>query len=407
MGSYRRFISTLVVEARRVFNLVKTLLIQSLPAMETRAQSPIQWVYVGSPQSSASGYRVSLTTGHNLVTPLIPSVTLHSGTQSQSLSRTGLGRDLKPRALITGITGQDGSYLAELLLEKGYEVYGLIRRSSSFNTGRIDHIFSELELVFGDLTDASSLNRLIRTLKPTEIYHLGAQSHVKVSFEIPEYTTDVVALGTLRLLEAIRGGNRWCRFYQAGSSEMFGQALAPQNEATPFQPRSPYGAAKVFAHSITRNYREAYHMYAINGILFNHESPRRGETFVTRKISKAVGAILRGEQTELRLGNLGARRDWGYAKDYMEAVWLMMQRPIADDYIIATGESHSVEQWLEEAFSYAGLNWPEFVVIDKKYERPTEIDHLVGDARRAKTLLGWEPTVHFKELVHMMVDADK
>jgi GDPmannose 4,6-dehydratase len=324
-----------------------------------------------------------------------------------SPSRAGLGKDLENRALITGITGQDGSYLAELLLEKGYKVYGLIRRSSSFNTGRIDHIFGDLELVFGDLTDASSLNRLIRTIKPTEIYHLGAQSHVKVSFEIPEYTADVVALGTLRLLEAIREGDLSCRFYQAGSSEMFGQAPAPQSEATPFQPRSPYGAAKVFSHWITRNYREAYNMYAVNGILFNHESPRRGETFVTRKVTKAVGAILRGEQDTLTLGNMDARRDWGYARDYMYGVWLSMQRPLADDYVLATGETHSVMEWVEEAFSYAGLNKEDYVRVDKRYYRPTDIDILVGDARRAKMYLEWEPTVHFKDLVHMMVDADR
>ena len=297
--------------------------------------------------------------------------------------------------------------MAELLLEKGYKVYGLIRRSSSFNTGRIDHIFSELELVFGDLTDASSLNRIVRTIRPTEIYHLGAQSHVKVSFDMPEYTSDVVALGTLRLLDAIREGDLSCRFYQAGSSEMFGQAPAFQSETTPFQPRSPYGAAKVYAHWITRNYREAYEMFAVNGILFNHESPRRGETFVTRKISKAVGAILRGEQKELILGNLEARRDWGYAKDYMEGVWMMMQRPLADDYVLATGTTYSVREWLQEAFSYVGLDWHDYVSSDPRYFRPTEIDMLVGDARRAKLYLGWEPTVTFKELVHMMVDADK
>jgi GDPmannose 4,6-dehydratase len=341
---------------------------------------------------------------------LTPEGTQLSVTPLQFRLPAGLAKDSTPphrKALIVGITGQDGSYLAELLLEQGYTVYGLIRRSSSFNTARIDHIFDQLELVHGDLTDGSSLNRIIRTIKPDEIYNLGAQSHVRVSFDMPEYTTDTIALGTLRLLEAIRDNDLACRFYQAGSSEMFGQAQAPQSEGTPFMPRSPYGAAKTYAHSITRNYREAYNMYAVNGILFNHESPRRGETFVTRKITKAVGAILRGEQQTITLGNLEARRDWGYAKEYMEAVWLMMQRPLADDYVIATGESHSVFDWMEEAFNYAGLNWDEHVDHDERLLRPTEINNLVGDPRRAQLLLGWTPTTRFKELVHMMVDADK
>ena len=348
-------------------------------------------------------------TGHSWVEVQTAADILRSETQSQFLLPVGLGSVLKPKALIVGITGQDGSYLAEILLEKGYEVYGLIRRSSSFNTGRIDHIFNDLHLEFGDLTDGSSLARLIRTIKPTEIYNLGAQSHVKVSFDMPEYTTDVVALGTLRLLDAIRDSDLNCRYYQAGSSEMFGNATPSIiDENTPFKPRSPYGAAKAYAHWITWNYREAYRMYAVNGILFNHESPRRGETFVTRKISKAVGAILRGERSDLRLGNLDARRDWGYAKDYMEGVWKMMQRPIPEDWVLATGESHSVRDFVAEAFSYAGIShWGNYVTIDEKYMRPTEIDMLLGNASKARAYLGWEPTVRFKELVHMMVDADR
>ncbi len=312
------------------------------------------------------------------------------------------------KAFITGITGQDGSYLAEILLEKGYDVYGMIRRSSSFNTARIDHIFGDVELVFGDLTDGSVLNQLMRTIRPDEVYNLGAQSHVRVSFDVPEYTADADAMGTLRLLDAIREEGVECRFYQASSSEMFGQAAEiPQRETTPFHPRSPYGVAKVFSYWITRNYREAYGMYAVNGILFNHESPRRGPTFVTRKITRAVGAILRGEQSELRMGNLDARRDWGFARDYMEGAWQMLQGDEPDDYVLATGETHSVEDFLEEAFTYVGLDWHEYVTIDPRYFRPSEVDILIGDYSKAKEQLGWEPTVRFQELVRMMVDADR
>jgi GDPmannose 4,6-dehydratase len=314
----------------------------------------------------------------------------------------------KRKAFITGITGQDGSYLAEILLEKDYEVYGMIRRSSSFNTARIDHIFGELELVFGDLTDGSSLNQLVRRIRPDEVYNLGAQSHVRVSFDIPEYTADATGMGTLRLLDAIREEGVQCRFYEAGSSEMFGQAAeTPQTETTPFYPRSPYGVSKVFGYWITRNYREAYGMYAVNGILFNHESPRRGPTFVTRKITRAIGAILRGEQSELRLGNLEAKRDWGYARDYMEGAWRMLQADEPDDYVLATGETHSVREFLDEAFGYAGLDWHEYVAIDERYFRPAEVDVLLGDASKAKQKLGWEPAVRFDELVRMMVDHDR
>jgi GDPmannose 4,6-dehydratase len=312
------------------------------------------------------------------------------------------------KAFITGITGQDGSYLAEILLEKGYDVYGMIRRSSSFNTARIDHIFGDIELVFGDLTDGSVLNQLMRTIRPDEVYNLGAQSHVRVSFDVPEYTADADAMGTLRLLDAIREEGVECRFYQASSSEMFGQAAeVPQRETTPFHPRSPYGVAKVFSYWITRNYREAYGMYAVNGILFNHESPRRGPTFVTRKITRAVGAILRGEQSELRMGNLDARRDWGFARDYMDGAWQMLQGDDPDDYVLATGETHSVEDFLEESFMYAGLDWHDYVTIDPRYFRPSEVDILIGDYSKAKEQLGWEPTVRFPELVRMMVDADR
>jgi GDPmannose 4,6-dehydratase len=312
------------------------------------------------------------------------------------------------KAFITGITGQDGSYLAEVLLEKGYEVYGMIRRSSSFNTGRVDHIFGDIELVFGDLTDGSSLNQLMRRIRPDEVYNLGAQSHVRVSFDVPEYTADADAMGTLRLLDAIREEGVECRFYQASSSEMFGQVTeSPQTEQTTFHPRSPYGVSKVFSYWITRNYREAYGMHAVNGILFNHESPRRGPTFVTRKITRAVGAILRGEQDELRLGNLKAKRDWGYARDYMEGAWRMLQADEPDDYILATGETHSVEDFLDVAFGYAGLNWPDYVKIDERYFRPAEVDLLIGDYTKAKEKLGWEPTVRFEELVKMMVDHDR
>ena len=315
---------------------------------------------------------------------------------------------MKKKAFITGITGQDGSYLAEILLEKDYEVYGMVRRSSSFNTARIDHVFGELELVFGDLSDASSLNQLMRTIRPDEVYNLGAQSHVRVSFDIPEYTADVDAMGTLRLLDAIREEGVQCRFYQASSSEMFGKvAEVPQRETTPFHPRSPYGVGKVFSYWITRNYREAYGMYAVNGILFNHESPRRGPTFVTRKITRALGAILRGEQDSLALGNLDAKRDWGYARDYMEGAWLMLQQERPDDYVLATGETHSVQEFLDEAFGYVDLDWQQYVTIDPRYFRPAEVDLLIGDYSKAKQDLGWEPTVRFAELVRMMVDADR
>jgi GDPmannose 4,6-dehydratase len=314
----------------------------------------------------------------------------------------------KRKAFITGITGQDGSYLAEILLEKDYEVYGMVRRSSSFNTARVDHIFGDIELVFGDLADGSVLNQLLRKIRPDEVYNLGAQSHVRVSFDIPEYTSDVDALGTLRLLDAIREEGVGCRFYQASSSEMFGEvAEVPQREETPFHPRSPYGVAKVFGYWITRNYREAYGMYAVNGILFNHESPRRGPTFVTRKITRAVGAILRGEQDDLKLGNLDAKRDWGFARDYMDGAWRMLQGEEPDDYVLATGETHTVQEFLEEAFTYAGLNWRDYVTIDPRYFRPAEVDLLIGDASKAKQQLGWEPTVRFPELVRMMVDADR
>jgi GDPmannose 4,6-dehydratase len=316
-------------------------------------------------------------------------------------------------ALITGITGQDGSYLTELLLEKGYTVYGIIRRSSSFNTARIDHIYEDphqrgakLHLVYGDLNDASSLNKIIRTIRPDEIYHLGAQSHVRVSFDVPEYTGEITALGTVRLLEAIRESGVETKFYHASSSEMFGSAAPPQNESTPFQPRSPYAAAKVYAHWMTVNYREGYNLFAANGILFNHESPRRGETFVTRKITKAAARIKIGIQDKLFLGNLEARRDWGYAGDYIEAIWSILQQPKAADYVIATGETHSVRDFLDEAFSYLDLDWKKYVEIDPRYYRPTEVDVLKGDYSKAKRELGWEPKVHFKQLVRKMVDHD-
>ncbi len=317
------------------------------------------------------------------------------------------------RALITGITGQSGSYLAELLLSKDYEVHGLIRRASSFNTGRIDHLYRDphepdvkLFLHFGDLSNSEQMTNLIYNVKPDEIYHLGAQSHVKVSFEMPEYTGDVTGLGTTRLLEAIFRSGIKTRFYQASSSEMFGDAPAPQNEQTPFRPRSAYAAAKVYAHWMTTNYREGYKVWACNGILFNHESPRRGETFVTRKITKALANILAGKQKTLYLGKLDARRDWGYAPEYMEAVWLMLQQDEPDDYVIGTGEAHSVREFLEEAFSYANVDWGQHVVIDPRYFRPTDVELLVADASRAREKLGWAPQVSFKELVRVMVDAD-
>jgi GDPmannose 4,6-dehydratase len=311
------------------------------------------------------------------------------------------------KALITGITGMDGSYLADLLLDKGYEVHGIMRRSSSFNTARIDHIFERLHLHYGDLSDSSSVARLLHKIAPDEIYHLGAQSHVKVSFDTPEYTADVTGLGTIRLLEAIRESGARPRFYQASSSEMFGKVQqTPQNESTPFYPRSPYGCAKVFAYWTTVNYREAYGLHASNGILFNHEGERRGETFVTRKITRAIAEILRKRQSHVRLGNLDAQRDWGYAKEYVEAMWLMLQQDKPDDYVIATGETHSVREFLEEAFGYVGWDWQEHVIIDERYMRPSEVDLLLGDASKAKRQLGWEPKTTFKQLVHLMVDHD-
>jgi GDPmannose 4,6-dehydratase len=319
------------------------------------------------------------------------------------------------KALITGITGQDGSYLTELLLGRGYDVYGVIRRASTFNTERIDHIYQDphesgrrLRLLYGDLNDASSLNKILRDVQPDEIYNLGAQSHVRVSFDIPEYTAEVGALGTLRLLEAIREtGLRGTRFYQASSSELFGKVQeVPQRETTPFYPRSPYGVAKLYAYWVTVNYRESYELFACNGVLFNHESERRGETFVTRKITRAAAAIKLGLQNKLYLGNLDAKRDWGHAKDFVEAMWLMLQQDKADDYVIATGETHSVREFLDEAFGRLDLDWKQFVEIDPRYFRPTEVDLLVGDASKARRKLGWEPKITFKELVRAMVDAD-
>jgi GDPmannose 4,6-dehydratase len=321
--------------------------------------------------------------------------------------------DTKRRAFITGISGQDGSYLAEQLLEKGYEVHGLVRRSSSFNTRRLDPIYRDpherdvpLVLHYGDLSDGVSLTNLIRALEPHEIYHLGAQSHVRVSFDIPDYTAQTTGLGTLRILEAVRASGVHTRFYQASSSEMFGSAPPPQNEKTPFHPRSPYAAAKVFAFWAAVNYREAYGMFAVNGILHNHESPRRGETFVSRKITRAVARIKAGLQDKLYLGNLEARRDWGYAPQYTHAMWLMLQHPEPDDFVISTGESHSVREFLELAFQRVGLDWREFVDIDPRYYRPAEVDHLRGDSSKAERVLGWRPTVKFPELVALMVDAD-
>ena len=318
------------------------------------------------------------------------------------------------RALITGITGQDGSYLAELLLQKGYEVHGLIRRSSSFNTDRIDHLYKDphlngvrLFLHYGDMADSSSLNRTLEKVQPTEIYNLAAQSHVRVSFDMPEYTADVTGTGTVRLLDAIRETGIKAKFYQASSSEMYGKVLeVPQKETTPFYPRSPYGAAKVYSYWITVNYREAYGIHASNGILFNHESPRRGETFVTRKITRALAKIMAGKQSELFLGNLDAKRDWGFAKDYVEAMWLMLQQPAGDDYVVATGETHSIREFLDLAFGAVGRDWQPLVKIDPKYYRPTEVDLLIGDPTKAKTQLGWKPKCSFKELVRLMVYED-
>jgi GDPmannose 4,6-dehydratase len=318
------------------------------------------------------------------------------------------------KALITGITGQDGSYLADLLLEKGYEVHGIIRRASTFNTSRIDHLYADphingvrMFLHYGDLADSVNLVKLLYQLKPEEIYHLGAQSHVRVSFDIPEYTSDVTGVGTIRILEAIREVGLRSRFYQASSSEMFGKAqTVPQNEKTSFWPRSPYGVAKVFSYWATVNYRESYDLHASNGILFNHESPRRGETFVTRKISRAVAAIKQGLQKELFLGNLEAKRDWGYAPEYVEAMWRILQQDAGDDFVIATGETHTVREFAEAAFAHVDLDWNKYVKHDSRYERPAEVDVLIGDASKAKKVLGWEPKVRFHELVRIMVDAD-
>ncbi|SRR5579884_247314 len=318
------------------------------------------------------------------------------------------------RALITGITGQDGSYLADLLLEKGYEVHGIIRRASTFNTSRIDHLYADphingvrLFLHYGDLSDSVNLVKLLYDLKPDEIYHLGAQSHVRVSFDIPEYTANITALGTIRILEAIREAGVRSRFCHAASSEMFGSAReVPQNENTPFWPRSPYGVAKVFSYWATVNYRESYGLLASNSIMFNHESPRRGETFVTRKISRAVAAIKHGLQKELYLGNLEAKRDWGYAPEYVEGMWRILQQDQGNDFVLATGETHSVREFAEAAFAHANLDWKEFVRYDPRYERPAEVDLLMGDASKAKKLLTWEPKVRFHELVKIMVDAD-
>lgn len=319
------------------------------------------------------------------------------------------------KALITGITGQDGSYLSELLLEKGYEVHGIIRRSSTFNTGRIDHLYKDphlknvrLFLHYGDISDSTNLIKLLYQIQPDEIYHLAAQSHVRVSFDIPEYTADTTGIGTIRILEAIRQVGSKAKFYQAGSSEMFGKVReTPQTEDTPFHPRSPYAVAKVYAHWATVNYRESFGIFACNGILFNHESPRRGETFVTRKITRALAHILNGAQQKLYLGNLDPQRDWGYAKEYVEAMWLMLQQDKPDDYVIATGETHSVQEFLEEAFGMEGLDWRKYVEIDPEYFRPAEVDLLIGDPSKAKRILDWEAKTHFKELVHIMVEADK
>jgi len=319
------------------------------------------------------------------------------------------------RALITGITGQDGSYLAELLLEKGYEVHGIIRRASTFNTSRIDHLYADphingarMFLHYGDLSDSVSLVKLLYELKPDEIYHLGAQSHVRVSFDIPEYTADVTGVGSIRILEAIREAGLRSRFLQASSSEMFGNAQkqVPQTEKTPFWPRSPYGVAKVFSYWATVNYRESYGLCASNGIMFNHESPRRGETFVTRKITRAVAAIKHGLQKELFLGNLDAKRDWGFAPEYVEGIWRILQFGEGDDFVLATGESHTVREFVEAAFAHANLDWKQYVKHDPRYERPAEVDILVGDASKARKTLGWEPKVRFHELVRIMVDAD-
>ncbi len=319
------------------------------------------------------------------------------------------------KALITGITGQDGSYLAELLLSKGYEVHGLIRRASTFNTRRIDHIYHDphangdpvhLYLHYGDITASDTLLNIIYNVRPEEIYHLAAQSHVRVSFDMPEYTGDTTGLGTIRILEAVRKSGIQCRFYQASSSEMYGSAAPPQSETTPFEPRSPYAAAKVYSYWITRNYREGYGIYACNGILFNHESPRRGETFVTRKITRALASIVAGRQKHLYLGNLDSKRDWGYAPEYVEAMTMILSQDEPDDYVIGTGEAHTPREFLDEAFGYVGMDWQEFVKIDPRYYRPTEVDYLQADAHRSFERLGWKPKVCFRDLVRIMVDAD-
>jgi GDPmannose 4,6-dehydratase len=324
-----------------------------------------------------------------------------------------MGGTFMKKALLTGITGQDGSYLAELLLEKQYEVWGVIRRSSSFHTGRIDHLYKDphenprLRLVYGDLTDGSNLSTIVNEIKPDEVYNLGAQSHVRVSFDTPIYTANTDALGTLRLLEAVRSCSKKAKFYQASSSEMYGKAAEiPQTEKTPFHPRSPYACAKAYSFWQTVSYREAYGMFACNGILFNHESPRRGETFVTRKITRAATRIKAGLQDKLYLGNLDAKRDWGFAGDYVEAMWLMLQQGKPDDYVIATGESHSVREFLDQVFGHLDLDWHDYVEIDPRYFRPSEVDHLEGDASKAGRVLKWKPKVTFEELVRMMVDAD-
>lgn len=317
------------------------------------------------------------------------------------------------KALITGVTGQDGSYLAELLLSKGYEVYGIIRRSSTFNTGRIDGIYvdphesdARLHLHYGDLSDSGQISNIVYNIKPNEIYHLGAQSHVRVSFDIPEYSGDITALGTTRILEAVRRSGSGIKFYQASSSEMFGQSPPPQNEETPLRPRSPYACAKVYAYWIARNYRDGYGIFACNGILFNHESPRRGETFVTRKITRGIARILAGKESSIYLGNLQAERDWGFAPEYVECMWRMLQHKVPDDFVVGTGESHSVREFLEEAFRYVGLDTDEHVRIDPRYFRPTEVDSLIAHASKARGSLGWEPKITFSDLVKIMVDAD-
>jgi GDPmannose 4,6-dehydratase len=318
-----------------------------------------------------------------------------------------------PKALITGITGQDGSYLAELLLSKGYEVHGVIRRASTFNTSRIEHIYvdphapsAKFFLHYGDLSDSGQISNIIYNIKPNEVYHLGAQSHVRVSFDIPEYTGDITGLGTTRILESIRRSGNHIKFYQASSSELFGASPPPQNEKTPFQPRSPYATAKLYAFWSTVNYRQGYDIFACNGILFNHESPRRGETFVTRKITQAIANILAGKQKVLYLGNLDAKRDWGYAPEYVEAMWKIMRQDTADDFVIGLGEAHSVREFVEYAFSYAGLSYSDYVKIDSRYFRPTEVSELIADASKAKRTLNWQPKVKFEDLAKIMVDAD-